>query len=61
MPSDWLLYHPVFVKAPEPIELTDSGMVMELMPLQPEKALLPIELTDPGILIACKPLQPEKA
>ena len=41
--------------------VTPSGMVMEVRPLQPEKALLPMLVTPSGMVMEVRPLQPEKA
>ena len=43
------------------MELTFEGMVIEVKPLQPEKAEEPISVTFLGIVKEVKPLQPERA
>ena len=48
------------LKAPTPIEVTESEIVIDVSPLQPENALTPIEVTELGIVIDVNPLQPEK-
>ena len=37
-------------KAPPPIEVTESGIVIEVKPEQPQNALSPIEVTDSGMV-----------
>ena len=39
--------------------VTDSGMVIEVKPVQPEKTPLLILVTDSGIVTEVKPLNPE--
>ena len=41
--------------------VTLFGMVIEVKPLQPEKALLPMLVTLLGMVMEVKPLQPQKA
>ena len=41
--------------------VTLSGMVMEVKPLQPEKALSPMLVTLSGMMTEVKPLHPSKA
>ena len=45
----------------EPIEVTPSGIVIEVKLLQPSKAELPIEVTPSGIVIVVNLLQFSKA
>lgn len=45
-------------KIPLPIEVTLSGIVTEVNPVQIRKTALPIEVTLFGIVIEVKPLQP---
>ena len=41
--------------------VTLSGMVIDVKPLQPEKADCPMLITLSGMVMDVKPLQPEKA
>ena len=42
------------MKAPLPIEVMDSGIVTEVKPVQPSKALLPIEVAETGMVTEVK-------
>ena len=44
-----------------PIDVTLSGMVTDVKPLQPEKAYSPIDVTLSGMVTDVKPLQLRKA
>ena len=46
------------MKAHSPILVTEFGIVIDVKPLQLEKAELPILVTEFGIVIDVKPLQP---
>ena len=48
-------------KAHESIDVTELGMLTDVKPLQPWKALFPIEVTELGIAIELKPEQELKA
>ena len=48
------------LNASDPIEIIESGMVIEVSPL-PIKAWSPMDVNVFGRLIAVKPVQPEKA
>ena len=43
------------------MEVTELGMVTEVRPLQPEKAMSPMEVTELGMVTEVSPLQPRKA
>jgi hypothetical protein len=43
------------------MEVTDDGMLTDISPVQPEKAILPMEVTDDGIFTDVSPVQPENA
>ena len=48
-------------KAPSPMAVTDSGIVMFAKDSQPSKAKSPISVTDSGIVMLAKDSQPAKA
>ena len=37
--------------------VTDEGMVMDIRPVQPEKALPPMVVTDEGMVMDIRPVQ----
>jgi hypothetical protein len=41
--------------------VTESGIVTEVRPVQPEKAYSPMLVTELGIVTEVRPVQPEKA
>ena len=43
------------------MEVTEAGIVTEVKPLQPSKALAPTEVTELPIVTEVKPLQPLNA
>ena len=43
------------------MEVTELGMVTDVRPLQPSKALKPMDVTELGMVTDVRPLQPEKA
>ena len=61
IPSGLLSYHGVFANAAPPIKETESGIVTEVRPEQPQKAQLPIDVTESGMGTKVKPVQPSKA
>ena len=47
--------------APDPMDVTESGMVTEVSPVQPENALSPMDVTESGMVTEVSPVQPENA
>ena len=43
------------------MKVTELGMVMEVSPEQPEKAIWPMKVTELGMVTEVNPEQPEKA
>ena len=43
------------------MDVTEFGIVIDVKPLQPEKALFPILVTELGIVTEVRPLQSSKA
>ena len=58
-PSNLKDVHPS--KAPSPMAVTGSGIVMLAKDSQPSKALLPMAVTDSGIVMLAKDSQPSNA
>eukprot|EP00037_Helgoeca_nana_P025767 m.285665 g.285665 ORF g.285665 m.285665 type:complete len:188 (-) comp27038_c0_seq11:11-574(-) len=52
---------PLNEKAPCPIDVTESGITMDVRPSQPIKAISPIDVTELGITTDVSPLHPSKA